>query len=351
MGSAWIYFYIHFLTEIVCFFTMSRLTGASADSLMLWFLPLFYDALAFVPQSILGHLSDRFPRLHLGIIGAVMLAASSALFACNVFPQPFIPLIILCLGNCCLHVNGAEVTLRSCSGKLSHSAVFVAGGSFGVISGKLFAMITDQFWYMAFLSLTIIPFVLLAEPVDREGEERAHTDEQGPCAGFHYASASISPAAVILIAVFVVVARGYMGYGIPTSWNKTTLQTVFLFCSMGLGKALGGILSDWIGVRKVAIGSLAVAFPLLLAGDQHMMISLTGVMFFSMTMSTTLAILVSVLPSAPGLAFGLTTIGLFFGTVPIFFFRFSDFAVNCGVISLITALCIAGLAVVIPRRC
>ena len=55
-----------------------------------------------------------------------------------------------------------------------------------------------------------------------------------------------------------------------------------------------------------------------------MIISLIGVMLFSMTMSITLAILVSELKNTPGLAFGLTTIGLFLGTVPIFFFKISN---------------------------
>ena len=45
-------------------------------------------------------------------------------------------LIILCLGNACIHVRGAEITLNNSYGKLSHSAIFVAGGSFGVITGK-----------------------------------------------------------------------------------------------------------------------------------------------------------------------------------------------------------------------
>ena len=46
-----------------------------------------------------------------------------------------------------------------------------------------------------------------------------------------------------------------------------------------------------------------------------MIVSLIGVAMFSMTMSITLAILVSVLKKKPGLAFGLTTIGLWLITM------------------------------------
>ena len=69
--------------------------------------------------------------------------------------------------------------------------------------------------------------------------------------------------------------------------------------------------------------SAAAALPFLFLGDNLMLVSLIGVMFFSMTMSITLALLVSVLQKTPGLAFGFTTIGLFLGTAPIFFFKFT----------------------------
>jgi hypothetical protein len=59
---------------------------------------------------------------------------------------------------------------------------------------------------------------------------------------------------------------------------------------MGFGKALGGIISDLIGVRKTAIISTVGALPFLLFGDNYMIISLLGVLMFSMTMSITLAL-------------------------------------------------------------
>ena len=43
-----------------------------------------------------------------------------------------------------------------------------------------------------------------------------------------------------------------MGYGIPTSWNKSTFEMILLFSFMGVGKALGGILSDKFGIKNIA---------------------------------------------------------------------------------------------------
>lgn len=148
---------------------------------------------------------------------------------------------------------------------------------------------------------------------------------------------------MIVLCVFVVAVRGYMGYGIPTSWKKTLLETVLFFCAMGLGKGLGGVLADRFGVRRTAIASTVLALPFLLAGDQLILVSLIGVLLFSMTMSITLAVLVSVLPRHPGLAFGLTTIGLFCGTAPIFFFRFTTVFANSVLIAILTVVCVVAL--------
>ena len=80
-----------------------------------------------------------------------------------------------------------------------------------------------------------------------------------------------------------------------------------------------------------------------------MLISLLGIAMFSMTMSITLGLLVSVLKKTPGLAFGLTTIGLFLGTAPIFFIRLNTFLVSAIVISISTLICLIILLLIIRK--
>lgn len=235
----------------------------------------------------------------------------------------------MCFGNCCLHVSGAESTLKTSNGKLSPAAIFVSGGSFGVITGKLLANTTIKPLVLLIPIISLIPFIILA---DTYKEKNDNTDN------FNYVKNSINPFLIIIIAVFVVIVRGYMGYGIPTSWNKTITQTVLLFFTMGIGKALGGILSDKFGIKKIAILSTLFAIPFLCFGDKVMIVSLIGVLFFSMTMAITLGILVSVLKKTPGLAFGLTTIGLFLGTAPIFFIKLT-MIMNIIIIVIFSLIC------------
>lgn len=342
IAVGWLYFYTHFVTEVICFFCLSKQLG---DSGFVWVFPLVYDTLAFVPQFLIGRLSDKYPKICFGIIGLILMALSGLMFWLLPSLSPFIALVILCLGNVCVHINGAEVTLRCSDGHLSHSAIFVGGGSFGVITGRLLASISVPYFFVILLVLTGIPFALLAETYRKKAD--AKTDF--PCEKFCCVNPKIPPVVIVLLALFIVIVRGYMGYGIPTTWKKTMLQSVILYFAMGIGKALGGIFADAFGVKKTAIISASAALPFLLAGDNKMLISLAGVMLFSMTMSITLAMLVSVFRHSPGLAFGWTTIGLFIGTLPIFFFKFTTTAANCIMITVFTVLSVAAMFIAIRK--
>ena len=325
LKTGYLYFYVHFVIEVVCFFYLSRITN---NSNYIWLVPLIYDALAFVPQSIVGYVSDKYPKINMGIIGITMVLISYLLFGLTNL-SIFISLILLCIGNALLHVAGAESTIRTSNGKLSTSAIFVSGGSFGVVTGKLLAMTSINSLFLIILILTMIPFVLIS---DKYINKDSNTEK------FDYVKDNINSSLIILIAVLVVIVRGYMGYGIPTSWNKTIPQTILLFSIMEIGKALGGILSDLVGIRKTAIISTLLAVPFLCFGDNIMVISLIGVMFFSMTMAITLGILVSKLKKTPGLAFGLTTIGLFLGSTPAFFIKL-DMISNIIMIIVMSIVC------------
>jgi len=338
--AGYLYFYIHFITEVVCFFLLNRIYG---DLYLLWIIPFVYDAFAFVPQSIFGYFSDKYPKVNLSILGMILLTISLPIYF--ILNTPYLGIIILCIGNALLHVNGAETTLRSSNGKLASPAIFVGGGSFGVVTGKLLASTKVSYLLIVFFSLTMIPFILLAEYYKKDTLK-----DKNPCKDFNYHNKKMNTKLVILFAVLIVIVRAYMGYGIPTSWNKTTLETILLFSFMGIGKCLGGIMCDAIGMRKTAILSIVFALPFLLFGDKIMFISLFGIMLFSMTMAITLGLLVSTLKKTPGLAFGLTTIGLFLGTIPIFFIRFKTLLSNCVLISVLTVICLIMALKIIPKE-
>ena len=306
ISIGYLFFVIHFITEVLCFYYLESI---KANEIFFWIVPMVYDCLAFVPQGLFGALFDKYRKVNSNLIGSILLIIGFSLLF--IFPSIsiYVSLFILCIGNCVIHISGAERTLRLSEGKMAHSSIFVAGGSFGVITGKILAKYIN-YKIIILIGLLLIPLSLFVNK---------YNIEEKTCKDFYYHNDKKTIAFVIVLAVFVVAIRGYIGYGIPSSWNKTMFEAFLLYSFMGIGKAMGGILIDSVGIKKTIFISTIVSLPFLCFGDKIMILSLIGVMFFSMTMAITLAIIVSCIKDSPGIAFGFTTIGLFLGTMPVFF--------------------------------
>lgn len=302
----WIYAYIHFTVEVVCF-RWFYLHAHDWDVNTAWTYALLYDCLAFVPQALLGRITDRYPKLRIGPVGVALLAVG--MFT----PWNPLALLLLTAGNCALHVSGANASLRGANGKLGPSGIFVAGGSVGVVLGTLLGRYRYSYAPVLLSILLIAAFWLTMYLCN-------HTDMTKNAEGFHIA-ADKPVLAIILLTFFVVCARSYVGYAIPIGWKKEDWQTVMLFLCMALGKGAGGVLADRFGARITAVMSLTIALPLLCFGNSLMLVSLLGVALFSMTMAISLGALVSVMPREPGRAFGITTVALFLGSLPRFFVK------------------------------
>ena len=327
------YFFIHLLIEITSFYVLT----CYIKSPYIWGLSLLYDFAAFVLQGFFGYLRDKGIRVNFALCGVALTTLSLILLYLNA--NAYLAVAAVSLGNCLVHIHGAELTLRNSPGKITPSAVFVAGGSFGVVTGKLLSSHgVSVFWILGLNLLILVP-IFLAERL-KEG------DDEENLSLYRFSNEKLNGIAVIALATFVVAVRAYMGYGIPTSWNKTELQTVALYCCMGVGKGLGGILADRIGIRLTAVISTVGALPFMVFGADMMAVSLVGITFFSMTMAITLALIVSRLPRYPGIAFGFTTIGLFLGTLPFFFFRIRSVLTNALIIALLTIPCVVILWII-----
>lgn len=319
------YFFVHACVEIVCFY----LLRIHFPTVMAGAVALLYDFFAFLPQGQIGNFIIKHRKIPYETLGNLFMAAGGALILA--FPANAAHItgyILLALGNAVLHECGAVATVADSEGKIFPSALFVAGGSFGVVIGQ--TMGTHQaspYWLLIPLVLSEL-LCLSAKTSVRKARYPA----------FNVVSKAVPAGTVLLIAFLVTSVRSYIGYAIPISWNKEVWQSFFLFFIMGVGKALGGFLADRFGARKTAfIGTLA-AIPFLLFGDRVMVVSCIGVFFFSMTMSITFAMCLSILKTNPGLAFGITTAGLFLGLLPAFFIQFSPL-VNAVLITVFSVLC------------
>lgn len=308
VSIAILYFVIHFFVEIICFFTLYRYFGNPAIPLLV---AVTYDAFAFVTQGLLGELIQRFPRMDFGSAGAVLMAAGVLLIHAegeeiiSVFG-----LILLGIGNAFLHECGAIETVKFSGGALFPAAFFVGGGSFGLILGQIMGKSETGLYVLIPVFLLLEAFVIAANLYSKRTEPVPGKFElTDPKAGYWL---------VCIVAFLITAVRSFIGYAIPISWKKEVWQGVFLFFMMGAGKALGGYISDRFGARKTGIWTSLLCIPFLIFGENVMVVSIIGVFLFSMTMSITFGMFLSVVQDDPGLAFGGTTLGLFAGLIPVF---------------------------------
>lgn len=333
--SGWVYAFAHLATETACFFWLYRYLTTNA----VW--SLAYDVLVFVPQLFFGLYADRHPERKMGPAGLAILCAVMAVSPClsrvdgsGLWRIPVF--LVMTVGNCLVHVAGAEATARDSGGKMGPAGIFVGAGSFGLIAGRLLGAAQREVLLLIPASLLAASFLLALRDYDPVRMAK-------PAAGFRV-SAERGLGTIVTLAFLTVAVRAYIGYAIPTGWVENNVQLVILYVFMGVGKMLGGVLADRFGARRVSVLSLALALPLLIVGSRNMIVSLLGVLLFSMTMAISFGILLSHFPGQPGFAFGVTTFALSVGTMPAFFIRLPGLVWSCVVITVLTAAAIACFA-------
>ena len=335
-GVAGLWCYSHFALEVLCFhFYYMYFHSFAAAGLI----SLGYDMLAFLPQIFIGSFTDSHKRTEPARIGAALAMTGFILNMLVDGDMRLLPFVLISVGNAFIHVAGARDTLSVCGRRLAPPAVFVAGGSFGVITGKLMGMHGIPIYTAMLIFLPAVICMELSRKM-RAG---------GSTAEYDMADRRRGPAVITALAFFVVAARGLVGYGIPTLWATNELHSLLLFSGMGLGKALGGIFSDIFGARKTALISVALSLPLIYIGQSSMWISLFAVTLFSMTMATALGILVSVFPDRPVTAYGISVAGLLFGSLFVFIRPFVPVLFSPVCCSVLMVLVFSALCFIMKR--
>ncbi len=325
-----LYCFAHFSVETACFYYLYFNLNIGA---YWWIIALLYDAFAFLPQSLIGIIADKLPKICYGVIGFAMVLIAMLL------PFGWFSVIIIALGNALIHVDGAEKTLLNSGGKITPNALFVGGGSFGVITGRLLGKLYNSYMIIIPLLLILLSIVfLLVFTYDKKVAQNPENETDKIISVPDVANDKIPEALLTLIIIFAVAVRGYIGYAIPTGWSVNNFHLIILYSYMGFGKILGGIATDKLGYKKATIISIVGALPFLLFGNTFPLISLTGVLLYSMSMPITVGIIYSKFPTSPGFAFGITTIGLFIGSAPEFFFSLPNLITQQIVVAILSII-------------
>ena len=345
---------LHFLTDGLCAFSMFAVFGGSEK----WYLyVLLYDFAAFALQMLFGAVMD-YLKSCMARRGLSGLARGEAE---NCFSLPefctllgifftvagaFLHPVILGIGNALFHVGGGIGTIEEDRKKEKKGAllgIFVAPGALGLFLGTFFGKsVSGSRIYIimlllaAVMLLSFLPLIIkkrpqgLSKEASPEGfiaaEERAPgASEISPETASKTepetdGKNSLNAGAVFFAAALcflVVVLRSYIGMAVGFSWKEGFLLGMVCTLAVVLGKMAGGILSAKWGTLKVMTVSLILSALGYLFSD----IPVCGVLalfFFNMTMPITLYLLVDHLREFPGFSFGLLTLALFLGFLPVY---------------------------------
>lgn len=345
----------HFLVDLCCIFleTAYLLPGTEDRRAWMWCV-LAYNFFAFACQLPAGIFGDRQkkPWLLAGsgcfLIAAAYLMAAACLKtgawllpgsgqfpvsevspAASVFAASrasgagALPVLLLIsaaagIGNSCFHVGGGIDLLRRSGGKAAIPGIFVSTGAFGVWLGPVLAakQSARTFGLLSGCALMILTGAVLTrthflrkERAEADGADLDKAPANGP-AGVR----NVVPAAALCLFT-AVLFRSYAGTIMRYGWKKAFLAFLFT-AGIVFGKMSGGIIGDRAGWRRTAVVSLALSGLLFLGADRHAVCGIAAVFLFNMTMPLTLSALAKMYPDREGMAFGLTTLALFLGTLP-----------------------------------
>lgn len=335
-----VYTLSHFIVDFCCFCMLFGVFLPAAPSLLAaseGF--LLYNVLAFGLQPLVGSVCDANRRVPIAAIGVSLLLAGLLLGGA----APYAALIACALGNACFHVGGGIDSLANANGKAARSGVFVSSGALGVSFGTLFGNLGARFSLALPIALaaTALLLLVLFVPTSKHSEPYR--------VNFDFARAARSAGAVVALCAVSIAVRSFAGFIVPMSWKATAWLAVLPGAASALGKASGGVLADKFGARRVGVVSLLLSVPLLVFGQNAALVSLLGLALFNMTMPITLCAVASKLPHNPGLAFGITTLALLVGTVPVFFVAVGA-SLAKWLIAVLVALSAACLFAAAPAR-
>ncbi len=130
------------------------------------------------------------------------------------------------------------------------------------------------------------------------------------------------PLIPVIVCFIVVVLRSLTGLAVSFPWKTGIPLSVLATLLLAGGKTAGGFLGASAGYRKTIAVTLAAAAVCYFLGN-HMITGLAAVFLFNMTMPVTLYLLACKMPDLPGTAFGILTMALFIGFLPVYFNQIS----------------------------
>lgn len=302
------YTLIHCLVDLTCIYRLYVRVLPGSGPYDRWLLMvILYNFLAFALPGLIGLLADLLDCSDsMAALGCVLTALPSF-----VLPGAILPAVVLQgIGNGLFHVGAGRRVLKESGGKYAPSGIFISSGAMGVFLGTIWRHAYCSLLLQGLAAALLLCAVLLLFWGRRKKAEQKAVGKSSEAEGECY----LTPP--VLMILFVVAIRSFYGTAVQYEWKNTLFISLVFACCIVLGKALGGILADHVGVCAAAAVSLLGAAVTVLFSVHSPLLGCLSILLFNMTMPITLTLLASCWKKYPGFAFGILMLALFIGTLP-----------------------------------
>lgn len=303
-----IYSIIHFIVDFSCAILVTNIITPYLNTTLSVFLAIvIYNFFAFAMQLPIGIIADKISKNALcSMLGCILVA-----FALIVRNLGIWSCLIAGLGNSMFHVGGGIDILNISNKKATLPGIFVATGAMGIYLGGQSIFLNFDKVYLIIMILLISALLLLW--LYDTIKDKVHNEQM------IIPKLDIVAIISIICLVITVCIRGYVGLILAFEWKSNLILAIISICAVVFGKMIGGIIGDKIGFLKTAVFSLILSSIFFIFAFDNSILGIIAILLFNMTMPITLTILSNILFNNKGMAFGLLTLALFIGAVPVFF--------------------------------
>ena len=300
------YSVVHAVIDCACammfgYLLMSSLVSAVVFSTLI----IAYNMIAFGLHTPAGMFIDK-------MTGARWGAASGAIAVCaGVLLLPYFPIAAVCiagLGNAVFHVSGGTYSIAVTPGKATGPGLFIAPGAAGIFIGTFLGKLGNP----PFLWIAVILFAGALFCARISPRFTSNIFAGGP----RFSGKVYIPLGLALL--FSILVRSLAGSAINSGWRVNVVMGIVLMVAAVAGKAFGGVIGDrfgWIQTGLVCVLVCAFLIGVLHANETAMVIAMVLV---QATTGITLAAMFKLLRPYPATAFGICSLALLSGALPMF---------------------------------
>ena len=289
--------FLHFFVDGICAYTIFNRLYVTESYTVIILVFVIYNTLAFMTQPFFGMIIDAVGKEKLWLNASLILLLLGAIIPL----YTWISLFLIGIANSMFHVVGGKYTVYLSKDKSAYLGLFVALGASGLAIGTY---IYTPFLLPLFVSITaILGLICLLLKDEYSDRPKQHAMPQLLGTEKRY----------VFVLSLAVTIRAIIGKAAPPLFEPTTFLLVGIGISSTLGKMIGGILADRIGIRL----TVWITLPLSLIGylffRESAVVYLLSSLLFNTTMPITLFLSNQNMKQREGLSFGILAFTLFPG--------------------------------------